>query len=159
MQEKNLVYDVQDLLPLTICKQVFRSTLFTYLFRRTFFMKVTGCGALSTHGSIAFWELLAPSSRISHSLRAKATADNCFRALSLQENANAPSFLPPILLMGEPKDEQPLRRCGELLSPTCNNCRVWYEYLLDCDHFLSSRPRPQLFCRRSLTPFFFMKGN
>ena len=37
MQEKMLVYYVQDLLTLTICKQVFRSSLFTYLFRLTFF--------------------------------------------------------------------------------------------------------------------------
>ena len=152
-------------------KQVFRSALSTYLFRSI--NRSTHCESyrlcvVPSPRSIAFYELLALSRphpllfRIP-SFPARVTADNCFR--SLQKNENGPSLpsLRPsfhLPLMGESKDDKPLRRCSVRPSVAAAHTRqqmtrararvaTW-----DCDSplLLSS-------CLEALTPFIFMNGN
>ena len=141
-------------------KQVFRSALSTYLFRSI--NRSTHCESyrlcvVPSPRSIAFYELLALSRphpllfRIP-SFPARVTADNCFR--SLQKNENGPSLpsLRPsfhLPLMGESKDDKPLRRCSVRPSVAAAHTRQQmtraraHEWLLGIVILLSS-------CRRAL---------
>ena len=158
-------------------KQVFRSALSTYLFRSI--NRSTHCESyrlcvVPSPRSIAFYELLALSRPhpvlfriLSFPARRRRRRPTIAFALSLslQKNENGPSLpsLRPsfhLPLMGESKDDKPLRRCSVRPSVAAAHTRqqmtrararvaTW-----DCDSplLLSS-------CLEALTPFIFMNGN